>query len=126
MKSYRPVLFVFALLIFTAPLWAHHGTAAYDSSRTVAVKGTVTDFQFVNPHVLIFFDVRDEKGGVQRWQGELTSPNHLSRSGWNKHTLQPGDEITFTGVRAKSGAPTLWITKVVRSDGREIPLTPGD
>jgi hypothetical protein len=126
MRSYRPILFAFAALIFVAPVWAHHGTAAYDSSKTVTVKGAITDFQFVNPHVLIFFNVKDEKGNIQGWQGELTSPNHLSRSGWTKQTLKPGDEITFSGVRAKSGAPTLWITKVVRSDGREIPLTPGD
>jgi hypothetical protein len=120
------VVFAFAVMIFSVPVWAHHGTAVYDASKTVTVKGTVIDFQFVNPHVLVFFDVKDGKGDVQKWQGEMTSPNHLSRSGWNKHTLKPGDEIAFVGVRAKSGAPTLWITKVVRSDGQEIPLTFAD
>jgi hypothetical protein len=117
---------IVAALIFAAPLWGHHGAAAYDPSKTVTVKGIVTDFQFINPHVLVFFNAKDDNGKIQSWQGELTSPNHLARSGWNKLTLKPGDQITFSGIRAKSGAPTLWITKVVGSDGQEIPLTPGD
>lgn len=126
MRIHRWSMVAITLLMFAAPLLAHHGTAAYDSAKTIAVQGTVTDFQFVNPHVLIFFDVKDDNGNIQKWQGELTSPNHLSRSGWSKHTLNAGDQVTFTGVRAKSGAPTLWLTKVVGPDGREIPLTPGD
>jgi len=113
-------------LIFSAPLWAHHGTAAYEAGKTVTVQGTVTDFEFINPHALVFLEVKDEKGNVEKWQGELTSPNRLSRAGWTRHTLKPGDVATFSGFGAKSGAPTLWITKIVAADGQEIPLAPGD
>lgn len=123
---YRLEFLTVAALIFVTPLWAHHGAAAYDPTKTVTLKGIVTEFKFINPHVLVFFDVKDDKDKVQSWQGELTSPNHLARSGWNRQTLKPGEQITFAGIRAKSGAPTLWITKVVGSDGQEIPLTPGD
>jgi hypothetical protein len=126
MRMQRCYLLAIASLIFAAPLLAHHGTAAYDSTKTITVKGIVSDFQFVNPHVLVFFDVKDDKGNLEKWQGELTSPNHLARAGWNKHTLKPGDAISFSGVRAKSGAPTLWLTKIVAAGGQEIPLTPGD
>jgi DNA/RNA endonuclease YhcR with UshA esterase domain len=107
-------------LTVSAQVFAHHGTASYDTTRTTTVKGTVTAFQFMNPHTLLFLDVTDEKGNVQKWQGELTSPNHLARNGWTKNSLKPGDQITLTGFPAKSGANSLWITKVVLADGTSL------
>ena len=99
---------------------AHHGTASYDTSKSATVKGTVTDFQFVNPHVLVFLDAKDDKGGVQKWQGELTSPNHLVRNGWTKSSLKLGDVVTLAGFPAKSGVTSLWITKVLLADGTSL------
>src|SRR5262252_8022086 len=90
---------------------AHHGQAAYDMSKSVTVTGTVTEFQFVNPHCILVFDVKDDKGVIERWQGELTSPNRLLRAGWTAQSVKPGDRITLTGSRAKSGAASLYITK---------------
>src|ERR1700693_5512568 len=112
-----------AVLTIPAPVLAHHGTASYDTTKTVTVKGTVTEFQFVNPHVLIFMDVKDDKGNVQKWQGELTSPNHLERAGWTRTSLKLGDQITISGFPAKSGANSIWISKVLQADG--TPLNPG-
>ena len=87
--------------MLSRPLIAHHGTAAYDTSKVVTVKGTMADFRFVNPHVQLFFDVKNEKGETEHWQAELTAPNKLSRAGWDKHTLKPGDLITDeTAVQA--------------------------
>jgi hypothetical protein len=110
-------------LTVSVPLFAHHGTASYDTSKTVTVKGTVTDFQFINPHVLLFLDVKDDNGNVQKWQGELTSPNHLERAGWTRTSLKLGDQITISGFPAKSGANSIWISKVLQADG--TPLNPG-
>src|ERR1700737_2615862 len=95
------------LLTVVGPIFAHHGTAAYDTTQETTVKGTVTDFQFVNPHTLIFFDVKNDKGVVEHWQAEAMSPNQLTRDGWNKNTLKPGDQITVTGYRAKNGSNIL-------------------
>jgi hypothetical protein len=117
---------VAGLLVLSVPAFAHHGAAAYDTGKTISVKATITDFQFINPHVLVFFDVRNESGSVEKWQGELTSPNHLARTGWTKVSLKPGDEVTLSGARAKNGSPALWINKVVRSDGEELRLNAGD
>ena len=103
---------------------AHHGSAAYDMSKSVTVAGTVTDFQFVNPHVLISIDVKDPSGKVEKWEGELTSPNHLARAGWTKSTLKPGDQVTLTGGPAKSGSLTMWIRKITK-DGQEVSLGGG-
>jgi len=112
-----------SLLMISVQAFAHHGTAAYDTTKIVTVKGTVTDFQFTNPHVLLFLDAKDDKGNVQKWQGELTSPNHLARVGWTKSSLKPGDEATLGGFPAKSGVNSIWITKVVLADGTT--LNPG-
>jgi Family of unknown function (DUF6152) len=112
------------LFILSARAFAHHGAAAYDMSKSVTVAGMITDFQFVNPHVLISMDVKDPSGKVEKWQGELTSPNHLARAGWTKSTLKPGDQVTLTGGPAKSGSPTLWIRKITK-DGQEVSLGGG-
>jgi hypothetical protein len=113
------------LLLVTTSTYAHHGSAAYDMGKTVTVTGTVSEFNFVNPHVMISMDVKNASGGVDKWQGELTSPNRLARGGWTKSTLKPGDQLTITGGVAKSGANTMWISKAVKN-GVELPLGTGD
>ena len=92
---------------------AHHSAAAYESTKQVTITGTVTEFHFVNPHVLIYMTAKDEEGAVRTWQGELTSPNRLVRVGWNKEIMKPGDPITLSGYPAKDGGNSLRITKVV-------------
>jgi Family of unknown function (DUF6152) len=123
-KFILALIVVGVLCVLSGPAFAHHGAAAYDMSKSVTVTGTVTDFQFVNPHVLIAMDVKDPSGKVEKWQGELTSPNHLSRAGWNKNTIKPGDQITLIGGPAKSGSPTMWIRKIEK-DGQEVSLGGG-
>jgi hypothetical protein len=108
------------VLSVQTPAVAHHGQAAYDNSTLVTVTGTVTVFQFQNPHCIITFDVKDKgEGETQTWQGELTSPNRLLRAGWNVKSVKPGDQVTLTGWRAKSGANSLWITKTI-VNGQEL------
>ena len=114
------------LLTLASVTFAHHGTANYDTSKTVTVKGSVTDFQFINPHVLISMDGQDESGKTQKWQGELTSPNRLSRAGWTKSSIKPGDVITISGYPSKSGSPEIWIQKVMLSSGEELPTGGGN
>lgn len=104
---------------------AHHGTANYDMTKLTTVKGTVTDFQFINPHVEIFLDVKDDKSNVQKWQAETNSPNLLHRAGWTKDSLKPGDVITATGNRAKDGSNLMRLDKIVLADGKELPLANG-
>lgn len=122
MKNYRIALLAVCVgLLALAPLaYAHHGTANYDTSRQITVKGTVTGFEFVNPHVQIYWDAKDDSGAPSKWQGELTSPNRLSRAGWTKSTLKPGDAIVITGFPTKSGSHEIWIQKVTTGDGQDL------
>ena len=112
-----------AIVAAAIPALAHHGTAAFDIEKIVTVKGTVNEFAYVNPHCQLFFQVKDAKGELIQWQGELTAPNKLNRAGWTKRTLKPGDPVTVSGFQVKSGEHTLWIRKLIGPDGEELPLS---
>src|SRR6202049_2378455 len=116
------IICVVAVMIVSGPTFAHHGTAAYDTKNIVTGKGTMTDFRFINPHVQLYFDVKNEKGEVEKWQGELTAPNKLARAGWDKYTLKPGDSITASGYVGKNDPHTMWINKLIGPDGTSLHL----
>ena len=121
MKNWRTAFLAFGVLLL-APLvlMAHHGAAAYDTSKLTTLKGTVTEYKFINPHVEISIAVKNEKGKVETWIAEANSPNVLSRRGWSRDTMKLGDEITLIGNRGKNGTFTLRLQKVVLSDGQEL------
>lgn len=121
-KIFVSILGVAALLIAAGSAFAHHGTAAYDTKNLVTVKGMMTEFRFVNPHVQLYFDAKNDKGETEKWQAELTAPNKLSRAGWDKHTLNPGDSITATGYVSKNDPHTMWINKLIGPDGQQLHL----
>src|ERR1700722_18405087 len=111
----------FGVLFISTPILAHHGEANYDTEKTVSVKGTVSEFQFVNPHVQITLDVKNDKGETEKWTGEARSPAMLSRyGGWDKNTIKIGDAITFYGHRTKNGTPFMRLEKVGLPDGEEF------
>lgn len=112
-------------LMIGSVAFAHHGTASYDTTKSVSAKGAVTAFDFVNPHVEVYLDAKDARGNVEKWQGELTSPNHLARAGWHKDTIKPGETITISGFPSKSGARVIWIQKVLLADGTQLDTSGG-
>lgn len=111
---------IFALAI-SPRAFAHHGDAGYDTTKLVTVKGMVTEYHFQNPHIEIFIDMKKEDRSIEKWHGELNSPNLVSRmAGWNGKTLKPGDEIVLIGYRAKNGLNVLRLEKVLLANGTEI------
>jgi hypothetical protein len=120
MKMLHPTVVLLALFCFAGPIHAHHGTAAYDMSKSLTLKGVVTSYEFVNPHAEIRVAVTDENGRTVNWLAETNNPNRLARRGWNRNVLKTGDVITIVGNPVKSGAPSLRLTKVVLADGREL------
>ena len=90
-------IFAAAPLLTSVPVLAHHGAAEYDNTKSISVQGTVTEVKYVNPHVLILFTAKDEKGQAVEWTAESQSPNLLSRRGWSRSTLKPGDQIAVPG-----------------------------
>ena len=97
---------------------AHHGRAGY-SNEVSTVTGTVTTVEWKNPHVFINFDVKDDKGTIAHWIGELSSPSTMLAAGMSRTTLKPGDEIVVKGKSGQNGAPLTLIDSIVR-DGKPI------
>ena len=114
------------VLFIAGPTFAHHGAAAYDTSQMTSLKGTVVDFEFINPHCQLFINVADESGKVVKWDGEFTNPGTLHRRGWTKEMFKPGDQITMIGNRAKNGATVLRVMKLEMADGRVITALGGE
>jgi hypothetical protein len=102
------VLVVAGLLLGVPSLWAHHGLAAFDTKHTVRMQGTVTKFEWINPHAYIYADLTDENGKVANWKLEMGSLGMLTRfGGWTPDTVKPGDKVTVQGFRAKDGSPYM-------------------
>jgi len=122
MRKFALLLAATLCLVFgSTSVLAHHGEANYDTEKTVSIKGTVTEFLFINPHVQISLDVKNEKGEIEKWVGEARSPAMLSRyGGWDKNIIKVGDVITFYGHRTKNGTPFMRLEKIVLADGKEL------
>jgi hypothetical protein len=121
-KWMRSLALSLAALVISAPILAHHGETNYDTDKLVSVKATVTSFLFINPHVQIFLDAKNDKGEIEKWTCEARSPAMLVRNGdWDKNTLKAGDTITAIGFQSKNGAKILRLKKIVLADGKELP-----
>jgi len=108
-----------ALLAAASPLFAHHSWPV-DFSHQVTVKGTVTSFNWGNPHVMFGMDVRDASGSVQKWNVGGPSTNRMAANGWLKDTLKPGDTITATGYQFTDGQKILRLENIVMANGKEM------
>src|SRR5215471_2018816 len=89
-------------LLLTVPAIAHHGfDTEYDANKKVKLTGTVTKVEWLNPHMRVYIDVMDEKGAVNNWNLELTSPNTVRRQGWGPKDLLPGEKVIFEAYAGK-------------------------
>jgi Family of unknown function (DUF6152) len=118
----KPCCVVFlALFMICVPVFAHHGNTAYDTSKVVVLKDAkVTQYVWANPHVIITFDVKDDKGNVQHWSAEAGTPQTVVLAGWSRTSLQKGDVITVYIFQAKTGNPVGRLNKIVLADGTEL------
>lgn len=121
----RLLLAIAAALMATAALWAHHGLAAFDTTHTVRMEGTVTDFQWINPHAFIFADLTDDKGKKATWRCELGSLGMLTKyGGWTPTTVKRGDPIRVQGFVAKDGSAYISVGTVWIKGGKSLPGKP--
>src|SRR5689334_130629 len=108
------------LLVAALPAAAHHANNLYDLKNPSTVKGVVTKVEWTNPHAFFYLTVKNAKGDAEEWSLEVDSPNFLKHNGWTSTTVKPGDEITCTGGRAKSGAKTMRCTTVELAGGQKL------
>ncbi len=109
-KIIRTISFVMmGLFAISAPLFAHHGGAAYDTDKSVIVKGTVTEFDWSNPHVFVKVDVKDPSGNIVHWIVEAQNPVSMMQIGWKRNTFKVGDEVEIDAMPAKNGNPVAFL-----------------
>jgi hypothetical protein len=108
------------ILSIAGPAAAHHGTNLYDMTKTTTLKGTITKFEWGNPHNQIYFDVTDDKGVVSHWNVETEPPAVMSEKGWTRKALNPGDQVAVYLNAAKNGATVGILQKIVFPDGKEL------
>ena len=111
-------LAVVGLVAAAGPLFAHHSWPV-DTSREVTVKGTVTGYNWTNPHVMMGLDV-DVNGKIEKWNVGGPSTARMSGNGWDNHTLKMGDVITAIGYRFNDGQNILRLQKIVMANGKEM------
>jgi hypothetical protein len=122
LKNKVAVVFTLAVgfLSVSIPVFAHHAAAAFDMEHAVTMKGTVTLFEWSNPHALIDLEVKDANGNVERWRVEGNSPNMLTRVGWNKEMIKPRDQLTVTGFRARNGRKIMRLDSITLANGQKF------
>ncbi|MGA7792300.1 MAG: DUF6152 family protein [Candidatus Acidiferrales bacterium] len=117
---------VMSLVMFSGSAMAHHGVAGYDMTKTITLHGTVSKFDWSNPHVVVYVDAKNEGGEMQHWTIEFASPVHMVRAGWSKSSMKTGDDITIDTHPSRNGAPVgisstiTFILKVV-VNGQALP-----
>ncbi len=115
-----------SLLIFSGTVTAHHGVAGYDMTKTITVHGTVSKFDWSNPHVVVYVDAKNDDGEMQHWTIEFAAPVLLVRAGWSKNAMKAGDDIVIDTHPSRNGAPigisstVTFILKVV-VNGQALP-----
>jgi hypothetical protein len=109
------------LLLAAMRISAHHAfSAEYDANQRVTISGTVTRFEWINPHAWLHVDGKDENDRVISWSFEMGSPNGLLRRGWTRMELKKGDQVSVEGYRAKDGSNVANARTVTLPDGRKL------
>ena len=114
------VLAVAAGLLIPLPLVAHHGSAAFDTGKTVTLKGTVKEWVYSNPHCLLRLDVTGADGQVVQWVAEGQAPNVIFPAGYRRDSFKPGDQVTVSVEPVKNGRPMGRILQAVLADGTAL------
>lgn len=101
---------------------AHHSFAMFDHTRTMTLKGTVTKFQWTNPHAYLDIDVPESGGAVKHYTLEMTSINMLQRVGWRSNFVKAGDQVKAVMAPLLSGQPAGLLLEVTLANGKKMEL----
>jgi hypothetical protein len=107
--SLRIIVALAGMSLVCSSSFAHHGSSAYDFTKLITAKATLTSLNWGNPHCTLKFDTKDEQGEITTWTLEMYNPLWMARAGWTKDTLKPGDEIVVTFHPAKNGSGNGYI-----------------
>jgi hypothetical protein len=116
----RCIAAALAAVIISAPASAHHGTASFDTSKDLTLKGTVTEWIWANPHCFLKFDAMDETGTVRNWAVEVSNPTDMTKRGWARSSFKVGDVVTVNLQPVKNGAPIGRLRTVTLPDSSTL------
>jgi len=106
--------------VYAVPALAHHSFALFDQNVTVEVRGTVKEFLWVNPHSWLQIVAVDPQGEMTEWSIEMSALGALTRDGWTKETVVPGDTVTVTAHPIRDGSPGGQFVSILLADGKEL------
>ena len=113
-------LFGALILAFSTPAFVHHSGAMFDREKVVTVTGTVTEFNWQNPHASFRVDVPNPKGQVESWAIEMNSPNNLVHIGWKRSSIKAGDKVTVKINPLRDGRPGGLYIGITLADGKYL------
>jgi hypothetical protein len=119
-KKRRIVAVIVGVASFSVPLFAHHGTASFDTEKKITLTGTVTDYIWSNPHVIVKLDVKDDSGNVVHWVLESWNPVTQTSRGWTKNSFKAGDEVVADITPAKNDKPIGEFTGRIVINGKVL------
>lgn len=120
MRGRAALALAIGVVTLCVPLFAHHGTAAFENEKKVILKGTVTEWLWSNPHCLLQFDVKGDDGKVVHWIGETQNPVSMTNVGWSKAAIKTGDDVTVTILQVKNGQPLGRVVSVLLPNGKTL------
>lgn len=103
---------------------AHHNPKPMYEANNIMLMGTVTEYEFANPHSIISISVKTDRGAVEEWHAEFLPPAEMARAGWTRETLKPGDQVTMTGRPGRHAQHIMWLESLVAPDGRKLGRKP--
>jgi Family of unknown function (DUF6152) len=118
------IIVLTSFLLSVPPVFAHHGLARFDTTHMVTMQGTITKFDWINPHAYVYADITDQHGKTANWMLECGSLGMLSRFGWSPDVVKRGDKVTVHGFVAKDGSPYMALQKIDLPNGKSLPGEP--
>jgi hypothetical protein len=109
-----------ALLVASAPAWVHHSGAMFDSGKEQTLVGTITEYNWVNPHSSFKVSVQEADGKDVVWAIEMNAPQNLVRQGWKRTTLKSGDKVTVVVHPLRDGKPGGSFVAITLADGTKL------
>lgn len=122
MKRLQPIVFgCLAALLLAVPVFAHHSfSAEFDSNKRISVSGVVSKVEWINPHVYVHVDAKDDSGKVTTWLFQMHSPGAMRRDGLTKAMMPVGEALTVDAYGSKDGSAFAWANKLSFENGRTI------
>ena len=112
------------MLAVSGSALAHHNAKPMYEANNIMLTGTVTEYEFANPHSIISIAVKTDSGAVEQWHAEFLPPAEMIRAGWTRETLKPGDQVTMTGRPGRHAQHIMWLESLVTPDGRKLGRKP--